>query len=294
MQQDPHNIIINRNCYDAEANFNYYAYKQGRRLLRIRNKYEFIDYYLCANPKLITKEMLTPEIMLWLIDFGFSKLPHFLKIIPENQIPESVKIYAAQKDSNGCLLKWLKNPSTDVINTALKTAGQNLIHLKNPTKQQILLGLSNETDSPWLISKIHKPTVQMQIAAVTHDFDAIDYIENPCETVKIAAAKAHGVEILKKIQNPSEQLLLTAIQHTICADKTYFLRYIPHPDNKILCAINAQIKSVNKMINHDQSEHHEYLYARSWPSDDKLSLKLQKIKQEMFSIPQDIFLTPTR
>ena len=134
----------------------------------------------------------------------------------------------------------------------------------------------------------------MQIVAVTHDFNAIGYIKKPCESVKIAAAKAHGVEILQKIKNPSEQLLLTSIQHTLCTDKTYFLRYIPHPNNKTLCAINAQIKLVNKMINHNQSEHHEYLYARSWPSDDKLSLKLQKIKQEMFSIPQDIFLTLTR
>ena len=290
MQPDPHNIVINKNSYGATADFNHYAYQQGRRLLRIRNKYEFIDYYLCANPKLITKEMLTPEIMLWLIDFGFSKLPDFLKVIPENEIPESVKIYAARKDNEGNILRWLKNPSTNIINTALKTAGQNLIYLQNPTKQQILLGLGHETESPWLITKIHKPTIQMQIT--------IDYIKKPCESVKIAAAKVHGIEILRKVKNPSEQLLLTAIQHTLSTDKTYFLQYIPHPNNKISCAINTQIKSVKKLINSEhkpnQPEYHERLNAYSWPSDDKLSLGLQKIKQEMLSTPKDIFLIPTR
>ena len=96
-------------------------------------------------------------------------MSHFLKVIPENEIPESIKLYAARKDHYGSILSVLKNPSKDVINTALETAGQSLVHLHNPTKEQILLGLSHQTDTPWLISKIKKPTVQMQITA-SHGF----------------------------------------------------------------------------------------------------------------------------
>lgn len=298
MPNDDH-IIIYRNGYSETENFNYWAYRQGRRLLWLKNKYHIIEYCLAFldAPNLVSKETLTPDVMMHLIDCGFAGLSHFLKVIPENEIPESIKLYAARKDKYGSILSVLKNPSKDVINAALKTAGQNLVHLHNPTKEQILLGLSHQTDTPWLISKIKKPTVQMQITAVMYDIDAIKYIKKPCEAVKIAAAKSHGLEILYNIKNPSEQVLLTAINHSYFDEKRHFLYFIPHPNHKTSCAINKQIKLVKQAFQEiekkTEPQSKEHLPLNYWPDDKELSFELKKIKQELFA-NENTFLTPTR
>lgn len=297
MQNDNH-IIIYKNYPNEAEKFNYWAYCQGRRLLWLKNKYDIIEYCLrfLNAPDLVSKEMLTPDVMMRLIDRGFTDLPDFLKVIPENEIPESIKIYAVRKDHYGNTLRWLKNPSQDVINAALENAGENLVYLHNPTKEQILLGLSHERDTPWLISKIKKPTVQMQITAVMHDINALKYIKNPCEKVKIAAAKSHGLEILYYIKNPSEQVLLTAINHTFFDERSFFLHFIPYPNHKISCAINKQIKSVKQALKEMETKAQpteEHLPKNSWPDDNELSYELKKIKQELFNA-ENTFFTPTR
>ena len=299
MQNDSHTIIY-RECHSEADNFKYWAYNQGRRLLRLdKYKYHIIDYCLVFldAPDLVSKETLTPDVMMYLMKVGWSRLPDFLKVIPENEIPEDIKIYAVRKDHFGNTLRWLKNPSKDVINAALETAGQSLIHINNPTKEQILLGLSHETETPWLISKIKKPTVQMQITAVMHDIEALKYIKNPCEKVKIAAAKSHGLEILYYIKNPSEQVLLTAINHTFFDGKSYFLHFIPHPNNRLSCAINKQIKLVKQALKETETEppstENPQKNSYSWPDDNELSCELKKIKQELFNT-ENTFFTPTR
>lgn len=299
MQTDPHNIIINRNCYGAHAEFNYWAYNQGNRLLRFRSEYEFIKWCISFAPEFVSKEKLTPDMMISLIFWGIDYLANIIKIVPENEIPEHVKMYAAQRDTNGNLLSILKNPSNDVINTALTTAGQNLVYLSNPTKQQILLGLSHETDTPWLITKIKKPTVQMQITAVTHDPHAYKYITNPCEAVKLAAVQAHGIQMLRKIKNPSEQVILTAIHHTYDLTEEYFLYYIPYPNHKIWQAIKSQVKQ-NNQRNQEYCEKHPESNepiqpTKQWfePAPDD-SLKIQKLKQEIRTILCENTFAPTK
>lgn len=284
MPNDNH-IIIYKNGYSETENFNYWAYRQGRRLLQFKNKYEFIYYCLETEPDLVTKEMLSSDVMVRLIDlYNTSSLWKFLKVIPENEIPEFVKIYAASKDNGGSILSYLNNPSEDVINTALEIAGQNLVYIQKPTTKQILLGLSHETESPWLISKVKKPTVQMQITAVIHDFDAIKYIKNPCEAVKLAAAKAHGIEILRNINNPSEQVILTAINNSFSDTKRFFLYFIPHPNYKISCAINKQIKLTKQTLEKSKTETstEETTLPTNNCSYEKLSPELEKLKRELY------------
>ncbi len=299
MQQDPHNIIINRNSYGASAEFNYWAYKQGNRLLRFRSEYEYIKWCVSFAPEFVTKKQLTPDVMKSLIFWGTSYLEGILKIVPENEIPEDVKIYAAQRDTGGCLLSILASPSDNVINTALKTAGQNLEHLSNPTKQQILLGLSHETGTPWLITKIQKPTIQMQIAAVTHDPHAYKYITNPRESVKLAAVRAHGIQMLHEIKNPSEQVILTAIRHTLCDfQEEYFLYYIPHPNHKIWTAIKAQVKQNNqryaKYCKQDTESNEQNPPIKHWyePATGD-SKKIAELKKEFRNILCENTFAPT-
>ena len=290
MQQDPHNIIINQNSYGTSAEFNYWAYMQGNRLLSFRSEYEYIKWCINFAPEFISKEKLTPDIMISLIFWGTSYLKGILKIVPENEIPESVKLYAAQRDTSGVLLSILKNPSDNVINIALQTAGQNLEHLSNPTKQQILLGLLHETDTPWLITKIKKPTVQMQIAAVTHDSYAYKYITNPSESVKLAAVRAHGICMLREIKNPSEQVILTAIRHTLCELKEdFFLYYIPRPSHKIWQAIKTQVKQNNQRYMeyckaHPELNEPNQPTKRWFDADMGDSKKIAELKQEFRNI----------
>jgi hypothetical protein len=170
-------------------------------------------------------------------------LKHFIDILGEDQIPEHIKIYAMQKDIWGSALGLLQHPSDKVIEAALKSAGQSIEYVKKTTEHQKLLAVQYSTETPDLITKIDKPTIQMQKIHVSRYLDGIDYIKNPSESIKIAAAKAHGIWVLKQknMQNTSEKVLLTAIEHTYCTELQYFLRYIPRPNHKIVCAIRHQI-----------------------------------------------------
>lgn len=293
----PHTITLSRPLYSSIQELNYACYKNkyyAFRFDKVRVRYDFL-----LSNNLLSHEQYTPSFMINCIDLLNSNwcMKHFLDILGEDKIPEYIKIYAAQKDYDGNILSYLKNPSAQVITTALTTAGQNLIHLSNPTTKQILLGLSHETETPWLITKIKHPTRQMQIAAVTHDFYALKYIKNPCESVKLAAAQAHGIEILRYIKSPSEQVLLTAIRHTLDITGEIFFYFLPHPNHKIYHAIKQQINSSKHLITTKPQEQISTKTPQfnSWQNADvKHCPKLAKIKQEMTNFSADMFLTSTR
>lgn len=248
-----HTITISRPTYNPIQELNYACYKNKNYAFRFNNTWDRYDFLLSNN--LITRKHCTPSFMVHCIDIfgdGGWCLKNFLNILGEDQIPEHIKIYAMQKDNGTGALGLLKHPSAKVIEAALRTTGQSIEYVKNPTEQQKLLAVQNSTKTPELIAKIHKPTIQMQKIHVARYLDGIDYIKNPSEPVKITAAKAHGVQVLKQknMQNASEQVLLTAIKSTYCAELQYFLGYIPHPNHKILCAIRHQINITQKMKTH--------------------------------------------
>ncbi len=293
----PHTITLSRPLYSPIQELNYACYKNKNYAFRFDNVRDRYDFLLSNN--LLGHEQCTPSFMINCIDLLNSNwcMKHFLDILGEDKIPEYIKIYAAKKDYDGNILSLLKQPSARVITTALTTAGQNLIHLSNPTTQQILLGLSHETETPWLITKIKHPTVKMQITAVTHDIQAYKYITNPCESVKLAAARAHGIEILRYIKSPSEQVILTAIRHTLDTTGELLFYFLPHPNHKIYNAIKQQINSSKHLISTKPQEQisAKTLQINSWQNADvQHCQKLAKIKQEMTNFSADMFLIPTR
>lgn len=239
-----HTITLSRPLYSPIQELNYACHKNKNYAFRFDNLWDRYDFLLSNN--LVTREQCTPSFMIHCLDLFNSDwcLKHFLDILGEDKIPEHIKIYAMQKDNNwGNALGLLRHPSDKVIETALQSAGQSIKYVKNPTEHQKLLAIQNSTETPDLITKIEKPTIQMQKIHVSRYLDGIDYIKNPSESVKIAAVKAHGTEVLKQknMRNASEQVLLTAIEHTYCTELQVFLRYISHPNHKILCAIRHQI-----------------------------------------------------
>ena len=242
-----HIITLRQNYYNTCDNLNYRNYRYKYDVMRLDLPVKLAEFRLTNG--MLSKQELTPNLMLWYIDcFGAWCLEYFLNMLSEDEIPDSVKIAAINKSSESGVLSILKNPSTDVINAALKHAGQAIEFVSHPTTKQKLLAICNSMESPDLIQKIEKPTIQMQKIHVMRYLDGIKYINKPCETVKMAAANAHGVEVLKHIQNPSEQVLLAAIKGSpLFTDTDNYLRYIKCPNHKIMCAIKHQI-NINKQV----------------------------------------------
>ncbi len=243
----PHTITLSRPLYSSIQELNYSCYKNKYYAFRFDNLWDRYDFLLSNN--LVTREQCTTGFMIHCLDLFNSGwcLKHFLNILGEEQIPEHIKIYAMQKDIWGSALGLLQHPSDKVIEAALKSAGQSIEYVKTPTKRQKLLAVQYSTETPDLITQIDKPTIQMQKIHVSRYLDGIDYIKNPSESVKIAAVKAHGTEVLKQknMRNASEQVLLTAISYTLSTELDCYLKYIPHPNQKIMCAIRHQI-NMNK------------------------------------------------
>ena len=242
----PHTIIIKTpyQCKFADdLDCRNYRYKYDvMRFDRLFDRYHFM-----LDNNFVTREQCTPEFMKTCIDFftpGWC-LKQFINILGEDELPESVKIYAMQRDTYGGALRLLQHPSNAVIDAALKAAGQAIRHIpkSRQTNHQKLLAIQYSTETPELIREIDKPTTQMKKYHVIKYLEGIDYISNPNEEIKIAAAKAHGTQVLKQknMKNASEHVILTAIQYTFFPEPKSFLRYIPHPNQKIMCAIRHQI-----------------------------------------------------
>ncbi len=244
-----HTITLSRPFFSSIQELNYACYKNKNYAFRFDNLWYRYDFLLSNN--LVTREQCTPEFMKICLDF-FSPdwcLKQFINILGEDKIPESIKIYAMQHDTWGGALGLLQHPSNAVIDVALKTAGQAIRHIPKhqQTNHQKLLAIQYSTESPELIREIDKPTTQMKKIHVTKYLEGIDYISNPNEEIKIAAAKAHGTEVLKQknMKNASEHVILTAIQYTLSPEPDSFLRDIPqHPNQKIMCAIRHQINMI--------------------------------------------------
>ena len=234
----------------------YWVQRKKQKICDLTGSTSIAQYQLFNG--MMTKKECTPEFMLWIIKHvdPLVCLETFLTIVPEDEIPEEVKIAAARKSQWGEVLYKLHNPSDAVINAALQTAGEWIVYVKNPTEQQWILALKNSREYPNLITKHPKPTLQMQKIHVARYLDGIDYIENPCEAVKIAAAEGNGILVLtqRNMQNASEKVILTAIEHTLLPEMRDFLHYIPHPNHKIYCAMRHQVKIDQKIRAQIESE----------------------------------------
>ena len=234
-----------RKSIEPKYDLAYWQHKMGRRLLDVGRFDGWTAYRLSHG--LVSRQECTPEFMLFCIkNIPWDTFPYFLDILPEDEIPDFVKVTAMRQDTYGAYLGLLHNPSDEVIAAALTTAGQAIKGLAHPTNKQWELALRHSTESPELIKERKKPTIKEQIIHITrYGLGAIDYLPNPlCERVKLAAANECGIQILKspKMKNASDNVLLAAISATYGSTELgYFLHYIPHPSQKIMCAIRHQI-----------------------------------------------------
>ena len=244
-------LVVHKNTLDKH-DIKYLVACRKQKVLDLTEPGQF-DLCRLRNG-LVSKEECTPKFMLWLIKHvhPLDALPLFIALRGEDKVPEQVKIAAARESVWGEVLDILHNPSKEVINAQLETAGEYILALKNPTQDQWCVALMHaHLEYPNLIAKCPKPTIKMQkIHVRIHGRHGLDYIAKPSETVKLEAAKQDGANALRgqKMQHPSEQVLLSAISATWGMTRLKdFLRYIPHPNHKIMCAIRHQI-NMNKKL----------------------------------------------
>ena len=105
------------------------------------------------------------------------------------------------------------------------------LHNKIPTEAEQLAAVTKDVRA---LDYIHNPSKQVQLAAVGQTGYAIQYIKKPSEQVQLVAVKNVGVAI-RYIKNPSEQVQLAAVEQDGDA-----IQYIKNPSEKVQLAAVKQ------------------------------------------------------
>ena len=98
------------------------------------------------------------------------------------------------------------------------------LHNKIPTEAEQLAAVTKDVRA---LDYIHDPSEQVQLAAVGQTGYAIQYIKKPSEQVQLVAVKNVGVAI-RYIKNPSEQVQLAAV-----GQNGYAIQYIKKPSEQV-------------------------------------------------------------
>ena len=115
------------------------------------------------------------------------------------------------------------------------------LHTKMPTEAEQLAAVSQEA---YAIDYIKNPSEQVQLVAVKQEPFAIKYIKNPTKQVQLVAVKKDGYAI-QYIKNPSEEVQLAAVEQTWWA-----INYIDNPSEEVqLAAVNQDGTAIRYIKN---------------------------------------------
>ncbi|AOY74695.1 HNH endonuclease [Clostridium formicaceticum] len=106
-------------------------------------------------------------------------------------------------------IKYIKNPSYDMLYKLIKENWKIIQHLRNPSEDIQLLAVKTSRNA---IKYIKNPTENVQLEAIGTTGNAIQFIENPTEKVKLEAVKKTKSAI-QYIENPSKDILAAANQN---------------------------------------------------------------------------------
>lgn len=119
------------------------------------------------------KEELKKEIM---------KKPSILRDMDE--VPEDLAIFAVKKQWNN--LKYIKNPSEEVLREAVMNKGWAIRYIENPSEEMKLLAVMQDPDS---LQYMENPSEEVKKAAVGKSWNAIKYIGEPSSEIKLLAVE---------------------------------------------------------------------------------------------------------
>ena len=115
------------------------------------------------------------------------------------------------------------------------------LHNKIPTEAEQLAAVTKDVRA---LDYIHNPSEQVQLAAVGQTGYAIQYIKKPSEQVQLVAVKQDG-QLVGFIKTPSEKVQLTAVGQNGEA-----IRYIKTPSEKVqLTAVGQNVEAIRYIKN---------------------------------------------
>ncbi len=110
------------------------------------------------------------------------------------------------------------------------------LHNKIPTEAEQLAAVTKDVRA---LDYIHNPSKQVQLAAVGQTGYAIQYIKKPSEQVQLVAVKQDG-QLVGFIKTPSEEVQLAAVGQNGEA-----IRYIKTPSEKVqLAAVGQNVEAI--------------------------------------------------
>ena len=115
------------------------------------------------------------------------------------------------------------------------------LHNKIPTEAEQIAAVTKDVRA---LDYIHNPSEQVQLAAVGQTGYAIQYIKKPSEQVQLVAVKQDG-QLVGFIKTPSEKVQLTAVGQNGEA-----IRYIKTPSEKVqLTAVGQNVEAIRYIKN---------------------------------------------
>ena len=207
---------------------------------------------------------------------------------------------------NPRIFENIKDPSDEVIMTALSRDGNNIKFVKNPTYEQKKTAIRS---MPLAIQYINNLEEELQILAVKLLWNSLKYIDNPSYKVKMEAVKTRGWAI-QYIDNPDEELAEIAVKKDYDAIKyiknpskdvqlsaigSYFgaIKFIKSPQLDIKrAAINLDEEAINYIDSYDENELKifirdninvlKYAYDTIEP-EEVVEILIDKLKEDEFS-----------
>ena len=134
-----------------------------------------------------------------------------------------------------------KYPVLWKIFTPIAEKNNSLILNQHPSEK---VQLAAVTKDGWAIEYITNPSEKVQLAAVNQNGCAIKCITNPSEKVQLAAVNQNGWAI-EYITNPSEKVQLAAVTRN-----SYAIKYITNPSEKVqLAAVTRNSYAIKCITN---------------------------------------------
>ena len=154
------------------------------------------------------------------------------------------------------------------------------LHNKIPTEAEQLAAVTKDVRA---LDYIHNPSEQVQLAAVGQNGYAIQYIKKPSEQVQLVAVKQDG-QLIGFIKTPSEKVQLTAVGQNVEA-----IRYIKTPSEKVQLASVEQDGDVIQYIKNPSEKVQlaavkQYGRAIGYIKNPSEQMQLAAVKQDGYVI----------
>ena len=169
---------------------------------------------------------------------------------------------------NPLYIRYIKNPSVELILEAVKKNGLAIRYIENPTNEMKETAIKN---NPLAVEYIEELSEENAILAVRLLWNSLKYIKNPSEKVKFEAINAKGWAI-QFIADPSEEVQIKAVSKDYDA-----IKYIKNPSAKV--QIDFNLDELRILIG-DNIKIVKYVYD-SIDVDFVVNVVIEKVKEDL-------------